>query len=152
MVSRLLLLITFLAVALIGDGVVRGAPVENKEDDCNAKAYKIYDYFTSQGCPSDYPPAICEKALVEAVVALNIALAICKPPEGYTLCRVQKPGFFSFVNCASVNQFDAIPKERCEAESKKDFTFHGNDGSQQTFSSSEAFCVETPNFDCSKLC
>ncbi|KAI8647686.1 hypothetical protein BD408DRAFT_427679 [Parasitella parasitica] len=110
MVSRLLLLVTFIAVSLMGDKMVRGVPVNNTEDNY-------------------------------AVGALNVALAICKPPEGYTLCRVKR----IFFSCTTSNQFDAIPKERCEAESKKDFTFKGAGGSKDLFKSSEAFLLYQRN-------
>ncbi|CEP11488.1 hypothetical protein [Parasitella parasitica] len=152
MVSRLLLLLTFLAVALIGDGVVRGAPLE-KDDDCTARAYGLYDLFTKQGCSNKSSPEACERILFNGIIALNAALAICPPKEGYTLCRLIKPGSFSIMGgCTSTVQFDAIPKERCEEERKKDLIVNRQDGSQEIYPSSEAVCIATPYFRCHDLC
>ncbi|CEP11489.1 hypothetical protein [Parasitella parasitica] len=151
MVSRLLLLLTFLAVALIGDGVVRGAPLE-KDDACTAKAFGIYDLFTKQGCSNKTSPEVCERILFNGIIALNAALGMCPNKEGYTLCRLIKPGSFSINGCASTVQYDAIPKERCEEESKKDFIVNRQDGSQETYPASDAVCVATPYFRCHDLC
>ncbi|KAI8647687.1 hypothetical protein BD408DRAFT_104245 [Parasitella parasitica] len=134
-------------MTLMGDKMVRGAPANIKENACATKAYELYDLLTRNGCPKEYPPEGCKKLFEQAIVALNIGLALCEPPEGNsTLCRVQKPGFFSFVSCRSVVQVAVITKEECQVESKKDFTFHAAGKSQTTYYASEAFCIDSPMF------
>ncbi|KAI8647684.1 hypothetical protein BD408DRAFT_408326 [Parasitella parasitica] len=153
MASKLLFLVMFLVMTLLGDRMVHGAPAANTEDACTQKAFAAYERRTKHGCTGqDKSPERCKFLLEFSVLSLNKDLAKCGDPDAFSLCRVRDPGVFSFRRCSAVREFSAITKAECEAARKKPYTFHGAGGSKTTYSPSEAICVNSPNYRCISLC
>ncbi|KAI8647685.1 hypothetical protein BD408DRAFT_408327 [Parasitella parasitica] len=153
MASKLLFLIMFISMTLLGDRMVQGAPATITEDPCVQKAFETYDYRTTKGCTENADSTGSCKSFFEfSIKSLNTELAKCGNPKSFSLCRVKDPGSFSLDSCTAATELQRVTKEKCEAASKEPFTFYGQNGYKNTYSASEAFCINSPNVDCLSLC
>ncbi|KAI8647682.1 hypothetical protein BD408DRAFT_408323 [Parasitella parasitica] len=152
MVSKSLSLAMLIVVALLGDRTAQGAPAAREEDACTKEAFEAYDYRTKNGCGRSKSESDCKFLFEASIKILNDVLETCGNMGGYSLCRVKNPGFFSFGRCSATLQLEAATKEACEAASKEPYTFIGQDGYRNTYSASEAYCINSPNYNCISEC
>lgn len=125
----------------------------SNQDECIKRAYVIYDGFTRYGCDVKKGEQACSALFNLAINNLNADLDKCERSDYVTLCYIKPSGgFFSFSGCSSVKGGSKLTKAQCEAEASKNFTFHGEDGSETLFEAKNSRCINAIDYNCHDLC
>ncbi|KAK4511609.1 Family of serine hydrolases 3 [Mucor velutinosus] len=152
MPSYFLLTLTLVLVALFASHQVSAAAIGN-QNACIQQAYRVYDFFTKNGCDIKKGEEACRNSFDFAIKNLNADLDKCERSDYVTLCRiVPSGGFFSFSSCSSTSGGGKLTKADCETEASKDYMFYGADGSKTLFKAKDSRCINQIDYNCHDLC